>query len=454
MTTATKTAPSAQRQFLGNVLEEARLYGRDVMEPIRDAMAQLGPEMFEGADRRLFEAMAELLDEDKLPSAGTIRLFKLPNFLGDQAAPYMDTAQQMGEWSTYVEAVLAAHERKVLIEGLTAALEAARKGRGDDARTLATLALDEASSRGSQSLEAVTDFSLVAVKEERIETPWPRLNEHLGGGLGFMGNSVLSLWVADSGVGKSSVAQQMIPGWLAAGHHVLYCFGEGDKSNIIQEVTRFHAGLGYEELRYGRERGVPKVLDAYQRAADELASRPGRLFVHDEEFDGQKVRELARVRRRELRQMVEAGAAPENARLIVIVDNIDSAVTFDSKRFQREDQAYEYEAKRFEQAAKRDGYHLMILSQTNDEGRRRQGAPEKSDIARAKVLMNRAAFIVTLHRPITEADRTQTDKEGEPGRRAKTWIAVRKARGGKLDELEFASNPRTGQWYDPQQPAF
>ncbi|WP_177183289.1 DnaB-like helicase C-terminal domain-containing protein [Deinococcus reticulitermitis] len=239
-----------------------------------------------------------------------------------------------------------------------------------------------------------------------------------------------------------------------AGHHVLYCFGEGRREDITRELSRLQASLGYEELRYGEERRVPLVLDKYARAAGDLAALPGRLAVYDEEFDGQTVRDLARRYRRALSQAQAAGEAGEHARLIVVIDNIDSAVTFDNKRFSREDQAYEYEAKRFEQAAKRDSYHLAVLSQTNDEGRRRQGAPEKSDIARAKVLMNRAAFVVTLHRPITEADRTQTDKDGEPGRRARTWIAVRKARGGRVDELEFATNPRTGQWFDPQQAAF
>lgn len=442
-----------QRQFLGNVLVQAREFGRDVIEPLRDAFSQLGPEMFQGADRRLYEAMSELLDEDRLPSAGTLRL-KLPEFSAEHAGAYIDAAGDFGEWKTYAEAIHAAYRRRVVAEGLSAASAALQEGRADEALALMAQAVDEAPSRGAQALEYVTDFGAGREREPRITVPWPRLGEHLGGGLGFQGSGVMSLWVADSGVGKSTVAQQMVLHWLREGHHVLYCFGEGRREDITRELSRLQASLGYDELRYGEERRVPLVLDRYARAAGDLAALPGRLAVYDEEFDGQTVRDLARRYRRALSQAQAAGEAGEHARLIVVIDNIDSAVTFDNKRFSREDQAYEYEAKRFEQAAKRDSYHLAVLSQTNDEGRRRQGAPEKSDIARAKVLMNRAAFVVTLHRPITEADRTQTDKEGEPGRRARTWIAVRKARGGKVDELEFATNPRTGQWFDPQQPAF
>ncbi|GGM16337.1 DnaB-like helicase C-terminal domain-containing protein [Deinococcus aerophilus] len=448
------TASTPQARFLGNVLEQARAFRHDALDDLRDAVGGLESAMFTGGDQRLFTAITELLDEGRVPTPAAVRTLKLEGFTGEHAARYLDQAGQLGEWSSYVQPILREHTQKVLVQGLTEALRAAQAGQLDEARTLGAQTLDEAPSWTSQALHYIEDFAATQAPEPRIPTPWPRVNEHLGGGLGFTGNSVVSLWIADSGVGKSSVTQQMIPGWLAAGHHVLYCFGEGRRDDITREVTRFQAGLGYAELKFGQEQAVPRTLDRYAAAARALSALPGRLAVYDEEFDGQAVRDLARRYRRQLSRDLEAGVARPGARLIVIVDNIDSAVSFDSKRFAREDQAYEYEAKRFEQAAKTEGYHLMLLSQTNEDGRRRQGAPEKSDIARAKALMNRAAFVVTLHRPVTDADRTQQDKDGEKGRRARTWIAVRKARGGVLAELEFETNARTGEWYDPRQPAF
>ncbi|AFZ69539.1 hypothetical protein [Deinococcus peraridilitoris] len=99
-----------------------------------------------------------------------------------------------------------------------------------------------------------------------------------------------------------------------------------------------------------------------------------------------------------------------------------------------------------------------MLSQTNEDGRKRNGPPEKTDVARAKVMTTRVGLVVTGHRPVTEADLAQTEKdengESVPGRRARHWLAVRKTRGGSVKELEMTSDAKTGRWSNPQQAAF
>ena len=455
LTRIAEQSVTPQRAFLGNLLLQAREYRDEAaVAKYQEAVMAVGAEMFSGQDQKLFTAVQELLDENKLPTAATVLRLKLPGFSAQHANHYLDAAGESGEWDTYLTAIRNDYRKRVLSEAVAAAAEALKRGLLDEAAGLLEVATDAASVEAAHGLVEVRHFQLDTEIEPRIPTPWPRLNEHLGGGLGFEGNAVVSLWVGDSGIGKGTLLQQMIPFWLSLGHYVAYFFGEGQAADIKREVVRFKADLGYAELRLGTEKKVPRVLDQYQKAATALLEAPGKLFVMDEEFDGQQVRTEARKLRRTLAADLESGIAIEGAKLIVIIDNIDSAVSFDSQRHQREDQAYEYEARRFEQAAKRDGYHLAVLSQTNDEGAKRDGPPGSRDIARAKVLRNRAAFIVTLHRPVTEADKSALNRDGEPGRRAQTWVAVRKARGGLVDELEFNTEARTGRWFDPQQAAF
>lgn len=445
---------SPQRSFLGNVLEQAN-HHRDDLSGIREAFAVLGPEMFEGKDHKLFLSLQELLDEDRAPTAAAVQLLKWPEFTSELARHYYEVAGELGEWKSYTDVVIQAYTTKLYLGRLTLALEAAKKGQINLVEDILTKALDEAPSRAAHSLSYVEDFSLPTHVPTLIPTPWPRLNKLLGGGFGVQGRNVLTLIVADTAVGKTTFALQLTNHFIDTGHHVLYFTGEFSLSDIITELARLRADLAVEELDVGRRKNIQRVLDQYQKAADSLASAPGRLAVVEDDFDGKLIRDYAERYRKKLRGMTETGEARPDAQLIVIVDNIDSAVEFQAGRHPREDSAYEYEAKRFESSAKRHEYQAIMLSQTNDEGRKRQGPPQKTDVAKAKVLVNRVGLMITLYRPTNDADREQLDRAGnQPGPRAKTWINTPKNRLGREDKIEFASNARTRKWFDPEVSAF
>jgi|GEM_PF-4963209 len=457
--TPAATGATAAQAFLGILLYTAKNFALEALEPIRDALGMVSGEMFDGADLELYHAMVDLTEQGHAPTLGTIQRLALPAFDHKQASAYLKQHAVFGDIYAAAKAVTAEHERATLTDRLARALEATKRGKLDIARALVADVELLAPSRASHAAVGFEDYQFNPHGDPRIPLPWPSLTEKTGGGLGYQGRSTMSLWVFDTGVGKSTIMQQCTAFWLERGHWVVYFAGEASEYDVRTEIIRLFKRVPYSQLEYAKRKPLPALTQTMQDGARELHGMRGRLIVEDDDFDGGHIRTVARGLKRQLEEARKNGDANADAQLIVIVDNIDSAIQFDLSGRAREDQIYDREARRFELDSKKHEYHIAMLSQTNDDGRKRQGPPEKTDVARAKVLVTRVSTMITGHRPITPSDLAATERLADgttgPGKRARHWLFVAKARGGKAGSLiEMDSNPNTGAWFDPNEPAF
>jgi len=244
----------------------------------------------------------------------------------------------------------------------------------------------------------------------------------------------------------------VVPRLLEQGCWVVYFTGEADNEDVLTEVARMRSGTTYEQMEYLTKNEVPAVIERMNQGIRDLAGLPGRFIPYDDSFDDNTIRLVSAAYKAELDKAKRSGEAHEDAELVVLVDNLDHAIDAQDARA-REDQIYNRAARRFVLDARKHHYHLAVLHQPNAEGARRNGAPEIGDVAFAKAIVNHAAAMITGHRPISDADRNAVERSPNgqevPGRRARHWLAVRKARGGKPGEIEVDSNPLTGVWFDP-----
>lgn len=441
--------------FLGMVLATARDLGHDdeAMIQMRGGLARLRPEMFSGDEQRMFTAMQSLLDRDEVPAAHPVSVLAGVSY--EAIASLMQREGGFGTISQTADAIQVAYRRRIVTEGLQAALTAASEGHVDEALSISSSLELGGASRASYAVSSLEKFSFDLTTRPQCELPYSRINTQLGGGLGYGGRNALSLWVASSGIGKSSFWHGMIPYLLQQGLTVAYYSGEADESDVVMEIIRLMSGISRSQLPGIRAGRAPVLQAKLDIALLQLKSYPGFLKIIDD-FDASTVRSTMQDYAYEAERRRAGGES--NVYAVGIVDNIDHAIHFDGARGMREDQVYGDEGRKFLRHAQRYEYHLAMLSQTNEEGRKRNGAPEINDVARAKVLSTHVGVQVSLYRPTTDDDRskTVTGKSGEtlPGPRAKHLVSVLKARGGELGVLDFDSKPDTGRWFDPKEPAF
>lgn len=455
MSSESTTAPTPTAAFIGMILATSRDMGRhpDAMAAMRAGVSQLRPEMFPGDEARIFSAIELLLERDELPAAHPVS--ELASVDYERARKLMLQEIGFGTIPQTADTIRGKHRQRLVTEGLEAALAAVKKGKVDDALSISSSLDLGGASRGSYGVSSLDTFSFDLATQPHFELPYSRLNTQLGGGLGFGGKNALSLWVASSGIGKSSFWHGMIPYLLQQGLTVAYYSGEADETDVVMEIVRLMAGVARSQLPGIRAGRAPVLQDKLNIALLQLRSYPGFLRVIDD-FDTSTIRITMQDYAYETEQRRKGGEP--NIYAVGIVDNIDHAIQFDGSRGMREDQVYGEEGRKLLKHAQRYDYHLAMLSQTNEEGRKRNGAPEINDVARAKVLSTHVGVQISLYRPTTDDDRSKTvaGKNGElaPGPRAKHLVSVVKARGGENGVLEFDSKPATGKWFDPKEPAF
>lgn len=452
------TAVSPEVGWVALFIRTAREYGVESVDPIRQQLLRLSGEMFSGKELTVYHALQDLISSGRPPGIGELMAHD-PEITMEDIARYHQHEGMFSSLAGATDAVIRRSEGRLIHGKLVAAQEAVKKGDLALARVLMAEGSAEAPSRGLQEHSGFKGLVFNLQSEKRITTGLTRLDALLGGGVGAGGRTAMSVWVAGTSIGKSTFMLGVpVRHWIAQGHWVFYFTGEASSEEILYEVARMHARVKYTELEYARRNDTPRVKEQMQKAIDDLAALPGRLIPYDEAFTDATIRMLAAARKKELENAKAAGEAHPDAELIVVVDNLDNAIdAMDSRA--REDQIYNQAARRFVLDARQNEYHLALLHQTNADGEKRNGPPLKSDVAAAKAIVNHAAFMVTLYRPTTTEDFEATEKRGDsvvPGRRARHWIAVRKARGGKADEIEANSDPMTGVWFDPayDTPAF
>lgn len=432
-------------------IRTGREFGMEAVAPIRKELLRLSAEMFSGKELVVYHAIVELIGQGKPPGPGEL-LAAEPELTTEDLSRYFKSEKTFSSLTGATDAVVQKHDSRRVLEKLSAAQAAAKSGDLTLARILMAEGSSEAPSRALQEHSGFKGLVFDFESEKRLSVGMGRLDKLLGGGVGAGGRASMSLWVASTGIGKSTFMQAVpVRRWLKEGHWVYYFTGEASGKDVLYEIARLHGNVKYGEIEYARRNKTPRVAETMQKAIDDLAGLQGRFIPHDEEFSDITIRLLAAARKQELEEAKREGKAPEHAELIVVVDNLDNAIEgLDSRA--REDQIYNQAARRFVLEARRHEYHLALLHQANADGERRNGAPLKGDVAYAKALVNHAGIMVTLYRPTTTEDFESTETKNNEivaGRRARTWIRVAKARGGKVDEIEVATDPLTGMWYDP-----
>lgn len=449
-----------QTALIGLFIATARIYGLDAVGPIRDQLMRLTGEMFDGPELAAFYAINDLVDRGSAPGPGDIMALAPEELTLPVISRFAAVERHYASLKGATDAVIADSEVKRTRQALAEAQAALQRGDLALARALMSDGASEGPSRGLREVRGFESFRFNPTAEKRASVGLPRLDAMLGGGIGFGGRITMSLWIAGTGVGKSTIMQgTVVPAWLRQGHWVVYFTGEASSEDVMSEVARMESGTTFEQMDHARTKQTPALLERIQGGVDRLAALPGRFIPEDDDFTDASVRLIAAARKAQLDEAKRAGEAHEDAELIVVVDNFDHAVdALDSRH--REDQIFNAASRRFTLHARRHGYHLALLHQTNADGERRSGAPLKHDVASSKAIVNHAAFMLTFYRPTTEEDHADADTDSMgrpvPGRRARHWAAVRKARGGKVGELELASDPNTGRWFDPNytEPAF
>lgn len=443
-------APTPQQGFVALMIRTARELGMECVAPMRQVLLRMDGEMFGGDELAVYQAIVELIERGAPPGPGELMAHDPEDITAEVIGRLHRIEKMYGSFGGAADAVIAHHESTRLLQKAVEAQAAIRRGELSLARTLMAEGSSEAPSRGLQEDGGFETFAFNPKAEKRASVGMARLDRLLGGGLGFSGRHVMSLWVMATGVGKSTFMQGVVaPALLRQGHWVYYFTGEADGDEVKTEIARMQADVSYEMMEYVRTTPNPAIMEKMEAGISNLREMPGRFMAHDEAFSDSTVRLLAAARKSELEQAKREGRAHPEAELVVIVDNLDHAIEALESRH-REDQVYNQSARRFVLSARQHGYHLAVLHQTNAEGEKRNGPPHKTDVAFAKAIVNHTGVMVTGHRPITPEDRAAVEADGSPGRRARHLLASRKARGGKVDEIEVSSNPNTGLWFDPE----
>ncbi len=433
-----------QYALLGFVLQIGKDFSRDgeALGTTAQAIGMLSGEMFDERERAVFEVMCDLLAIGRPAAAFTI-IEHAPALAASPFPLYMQHALHYPDIQTASEAVQRVYHQGVLTEWASQALRAAKSGELEQARGFMEEGAAATPLRALQEIPEFESFQFNPQADARISTGFPRIDRLVGGGLGYGGRNAMSLWVAPTNVGKSTVAQQVSLSLKEQGHHVLYFSGEASRDQVNTEFTRLGGQISFDQMSAMSVSPTGFLIEKTRLAIERVAAMSGKLQVWDEDFDGALIRAVAGQKARDLDRMY--GETPDRPRLVVVVDNIDHAIEYDASSRLREDQLYDREARAFLRSAQTGKYHIMLLSQSNADGDKRDGAPFKSDVAAAKKLVAHVGMMISLYRPTTDADLNSE------GRRSKHWVAVRKQRGGRLGELEFASNSATGIWIDPQQ---
>lgn len=422
------TAASASAVLLGLLMEEAK-FGPEALADIRDAIDELTPEMFDEPDQPIFRAVEALVESGRVPAPAHV--IKHANDVSrDRLRHCLVAAQGAGELAGGRADLLRAHGLRQVQAAAAAALEQITRGDLTGAlAVLGTVDLDGFGDSGAQHLRTLADYDPARKRDPRpITLPWPKVNAACGGGLDAGGAMTMSLWLAPSGVGKTTLMCQLTPYWAKQRHWVLYFSGEADEYYVFDEMCRLDAGVRREAV----EAGVSTQIAKLARSRDALMKfGPEAIRVYAKGFTGKDIRRLAKQQAARLARQRDAGLAPAHARLIVVIDNYDNIFeAVDVGADVKEHTLSARESQRFNRHAMTHGYHLAVLHQTNDEGERKWGPAAAGDSAGNRKLHSKFSHVFSIYRPIRVPKDKMTDANGNLLPHAHPQLAVPKHRGG------------------------
>lgn len=429
----------------GMIILEADEVGLGCVKPIQSALADLPEAAIVGPERQLFSAIRIALAQGVPPSVTNL-LNADPTIKGallSQAKHLGEEAGGFGAIKAAAHQIRTAYNAGVLTERLTAALTAVQKGDlTGGVGIISQLDLP----RLSGALSGAVPFN--AMNPEAVDLARPfelthqSLNHALGGGLGTGLSLGMSLWVAPTGVGKSTFWWKEIPHLCQQGHWVLYFAAESDAESIFQQVTRIRAELSMDAMR--RRNAVPVFKDRFVKAANDMKTFQGETFrVWSDPFDSATVmREVERL----LGEMEEVGAA---GKLMVIIDNYDalSEMARDNRGGGSAAMAIIEELQWLQRHTREHDYHIAMLAQATSEDEVRHG-PGTGEVYGNRKAASKFSQVIALYRPRSNEALNMTNPDNTPHVGACAWMALRKNRLGLIPniEIQMSTSDNVGAW--------
>lgn len=419
-------------EICGMFILTAGELGLDSVDLLAPYASEVNEAALESDARVLFEAISTNLERGRPPTEVNIRDVAgagvTGRVLGDAKSAAKD-AQGHAKLEAAIASLNANYLKEQNHKWLTAALEANRKGQLGDLRDSVSK-LDLLDPSGTpESRSRYESFTSAPVLDRPIRLSHQRLSYALRGGLGTGKLLSMSLWVAPTGMGKSTFWYGEIPQICQQGHWVLYFAAEADDADIYTEVTRLHAGLPLDALENMDQ--VPVRAEKFNRARDSLKDFMGRTFsVWSGPFDCDTVRQEAE---RVLREMKEAGAT---GKLVVIVDNYDALYELASSESKTAAMAINDEIHRLSRHAGENDYHIAMLAQSIADDEQKKG-PASGQVYGNRKIGQKFGTVVVLYRP-----RKDDDADLKP------CVAIRKARQMRnvSPVIEMSPNDHVGLW--------
>lgn len=401
------------QELCGMFILTAGQMGLDSVHALMPHAAAITPKAIDSSMTLLWEAIVENLDCGRPPTEANL-LAVNPRITGSmlaQAKAAANNEQGHGGIEAVVAVIQKTYTQTQNRKWLTAALEA--NARGDHAQMATLIAqIDLLDPAAHQERSRFEEFRDVPILERPLRLTHNRLNYALRGGLGTGRLLGMSLWVAPTGMGKSTFWYGEIPYLCEQGHWVLYFAAEADPENIYSEVVRLYAGMTMDGVE--RMSDIPTNAQKFRDARDRMQAYMGRsLIVWSGAFDCQTVRHQAE---RTLKEMRDEGA---RGKLLVIIDNYDALYEMAPEGSKSVAMSINDEIHRLSRHVGEFDYHIAMLAQSTAEDELRK-EPGSGQVYGNRKIGQKFGTVVSLYRPRRdEADGTRPA------------IAIRKARQGR-----------------------
>ena len=236
----------------------------------------LRPEHFYRAEHaHIFRAMLALERAgdgiDHLTLQAELGSSPLPNGGRAELDRIVGVVPAVGNVRSYARTVRETAKWRGRLDGCLRGLEAV-SGADEEAFAAAQALMDEAQGVSTESMatpeQLADDFYdwLSNTETAVIETPFPRLNELLLGGLRPGGTTVLAGWTS---MGKSTLGDQLLEHARSAGHTACAYINEMSKEERVARTLAARTGLGFDKI-LSRDMSPRE----YRRILDELPRLP------------------------------------------------------------------------------------------------------------------------------------------------------------------------------------
>lgn len=453
MATATPTPPHLG---LLSMIFEMSVEGMTALPDIREITEQLDPRHFAEMDF-VFREIQELVALKQLPTKAALQA-RNPKINVVTFKQIQQGKNMFGDLESAMEATLTGYRKNHLMHTLKLAAEQIKQGQTDQAWELLQNGYLDAQMDVLSHDYGIEDIDLNLPPPPRPFKVWDRrLNEDLGGGLGITDAMCMSLVIAGSSVGKTTVTHFNVCDWVfEQGHQVIYFAGEASREETLDDLIRTRARFNVQLWK----NLPPKFHSRREKARQEFKNLPaGQLQIVDlqtlnGEITGEDVRRISAKAARKLKKDKEAGRVSADCHLIIVIDNWDTILgNAELPRGVNPSQFHHDEARRLAQTAAANHFHAHVLVQASKAGSpmERKGPPLMTDVEWATTLAKKFGFCWALYRPTTPDLENALDRDSNPAPCARMQAAVWKARKGNATgkPVFFELEPETGWWVEP-----